>query len=292
MKRLLLAALLLLLGATSGARADPPMWVVKRGDSTVYLFATLHVMKRPPDAWKSAKIENALAASQELWTEHNPDTDVDIGATYLLNFGMDDRHPLAGKLGAEDFALFLKLMARYGLGEPQLRFYRPWAAMLLLQSQTLMGGGFTNLRGADMILGHDAKRAGIPVKSLEVDTDWARNLAELSPADELDLLRDTIHEIAAAGPRDAERRTEASEVAWIAGDIPRMSQDKFMLMSAKSPAAYDAVITKRNAAWLPQIVRLLETPGTYFVAVTAMHLTAKGGIPDLLRAKGYKVEPY
>ena len=65
-----LAALLALgLGAQAmPAAAEPPMWVIKDADSTVYLFGTVHLLD-PSIEWQTPRVRKALDDATQLWVE-------------------------------------------------------------------------------------------------------------------------------------------------------------------------------------------------------------------------------
>src|SRR5688572_23990717 len=50
------------------ASAEPPMWVVKDADSTIYLFGTVHLLD-PAIEWKTARVLKALDQATQLWVE-------------------------------------------------------------------------------------------------------------------------------------------------------------------------------------------------------------------------------
>jgi uncharacterized protein YbaP (TraB family) len=298
-KRVLLAALLLL-GLATAALADPAMWVVRSKDSTVYLLGTIHVLK-PGVHWRSDKLTAAFRASSEYWMEADLDTNPAIAVTYALNFGMDSEHPLSEKLDGKDYALFVKLVTARGLREGQVRFARPWFASLLLTESAFSADGYDPMLGVDRSLEDDARQAGKPVMGLETTDEHMGVLAHLPPKVELSMLVDMLHEIGAAEPAPptqtdaaapALSSLDALEAAWLAGDLKGLNAAGFEEMTRSSPEFFDALITRRNANWVPRISKLLSTPGTYFVAVGAGHLIGPKGVPELLKAKGYEVERY
>jgi uncharacterized protein YbaP (TraB family) len=299
LKRVFLAVLLLL-ACRAAALADPAMWVVKGKDSTVYLLGTIHVLK-PGVKWRSDKLTAAFQASRQYWMEADIDTNPAIAATYALNFGMDTEHALSEKLDAKDYALFVKLVTARGLREGQVRFARPWFASLLLTESAFSADGYDPMLGVDRSLEDDARQAGKPVMGLETTDEHMGVLAHLPPKVELSMLVDMLHEIGAAeentpsetnGAAPAPSPLDALEAAWLAGDLKGLNAAGFQEMTRSSPEFFDALITKRNANWVPKISELLDTPGTYFVAVGAGHLIGPKGVPELLKAKGYKVERY
>ncbi|HVY99266.1 MAG TPA: TraB/GumN family protein [Dongiaceae bacterium] len=287
--RRLLAALLLLLGVPAGALADPAMWVVKGADSTVYLLGTIHALKPGVD-WRSEKLESAFKASVEYWMEADIQEDPAIAGTYILNFGTDSRHPLSEKLKPDEYAQFLRIVAGRGLSEAKVRFARPWFATLLLTGEMLGDSGYDPMNGVDRALETDAKQAGKTVKTFETPAEQLGFLAHLSPEVELAMLVDTLHELRGGTAGGGE--LDALSAAWLAGDTRGLGAAGFQRMRTDSPEMFDVIITRRNAAWVPKIADLLKTPGTYFIAVGAGHLIGKGGVPELLKAKGYKVERY
>ena len=54
--------------ATPAIAGNPALWVIRDTDSTIYLFGTFHAL-RPTTTWRTPAIEQALAASSELWLE-------------------------------------------------------------------------------------------------------------------------------------------------------------------------------------------------------------------------------
>jgi len=289
MKRLL-AFLLLLLGIPAAAFADPAMWVVKSKDSTVYLLGTIHALK-PGVNWRSDKLAAAFGASSEYWMEADIQEDPAIAGTYVLNFGTDSRHPLSEKLTPDDYALFLKSVARHGLDEGRVRFVRPWFATLLLTGDAVGGSGYDSANGVDRALESDAKQAGKTVKTFETPSQQLSFLAHLSPEVELAMLVDSLHALR-DGSKAGTDELDALSAAWLAGDTKGLSAAGVDKMRTESPEMYDVIITRRNTAWVPKIAELMKTPGTYFIAVGAAHMLGKGGVPELLKAEGYKVERY
>jgi hypothetical protein len=56
------------------ARAEPAMWVVKDADSTVYLFGTVHLLKKDV-VWNTPKVQAAMASPKSSgWSCWTPTT--------------------------------------------------------------------------------------------------------------------------------------------------------------------------------------------------------------------------
>jgi uncharacterized protein YbaP (TraB family) len=54
--------------APAPVQAEPAMWVVKDADSTIYLFGTVHLLKKNV-VWNTPKVQAAMADASELWLE-------------------------------------------------------------------------------------------------------------------------------------------------------------------------------------------------------------------------------
>jgi uncharacterized protein len=290
MKRLLLS-LLLLLGLPAGALADPAMWVVKDDDTTIYLLGTIHVLK-PGVNWRSDKLTSAFQASSEYWMEADIQEDPAIAGTYALNFGTDSRKPLSERLSADDYALFVKLITARGMSEGRVRFIRPWLATLLVTGEAFSNSGYDPMNGVDRALETDAKTAGKTVKTFETPAEQLGFFAHLPPEVELAMLVQSLGAARSAVAKAETPELDALSAAWLAGDTDGLGAAGFQELRKQAPEIFDVIITKRNAAWVPKIAELMKSPGTYFIAVGAGHLIGKGGVPELLKAKGFKVDRY
>jgi uncharacterized protein YbaP (TraB family) len=76
--------------------------------------------------------------------------------------------------------------------------------------------------------------------------------------------------------------------AWRTGDQKSLT-DTLALLAEADPAGYDALIVKRNQAWLPVIEKALGEKGTIFVTAGATHLIGPDGLVARLRGDGYSV---
>ena len=56
------------------------------------------------------------------------------------------------------------------------------------------------------------------------------------------------------------------------------------------PDLFERMVTVRNRAWLPRIEGLLNGDETAMVVVGALHLVGPGGLIEMLRDQGYRVE--
>lgn len=76
--------------------------------------------------------------------------------------------------------------------------------------------------------------------------------------------------------------------AWRNGD-QKILTNTLTLLAEADPSGYDALIVKRNQAWLPVIEKALTEKGTTFVTVSATHLIGPDGLVAQLRRDGHAV---
>ena len=111
---------------------NPALWQVKGVHASVYLFGTVHVMKKDLQ-WETPKIKEALKASDTLYLEI---TDVDMTSVakvqpLVMQLGLDPGHPLSTKLSPEDITALDEAVKKMGLpGEAAIEPMRPWLVYL------------------------------------------------------------------------------------------------------------------------------------------------------------------
>ena len=274
----LLACLVLLLPVS--AFAHPALWVVKRADTTIYLFGTVHLLPNDTD-WRYPALDRALAASDSLTIELTDDGPAHMQAL-VLQYGLDPAHPLIDKLSPRENAALASAAQTAGVpgGVRTLQIMRPWLAALTLAVTPLLKAGLDPAHGVDKLLQAQMLAAGKPVDGLETAEQQIRFLADLPPAVELAFLRATLH--------DADQgSTELTELigAWKAGDTAAIAKLEDEDLRQREPALYQRLLVERNRNWAGRIATMLQKPGTIFIAVGAAHLAG----PDSVQAQLHKL---
>jgi uncharacterized protein YbaP (TraB family) len=276
-----LAAAVLL--AAPPALAEPALWIVKDKDSTIYLFGTVHIL-RPDTAWRSPKIEAAFNAADELWLEIPDVSSLSaqlVGGFFTLRYGLSPSRPLSSRLTREEYAILDKAARTAGFTAQSLNAFRPWLASMLIQTSSMVEGGFDANSGVEMKLTASSRTRKIPVKGFETIEQQLRIFADLPEEDELAMLRETLETFAegAEGLDDI-----VSE--WIEGDVAAIEKMVVADMLRESPAVYDALLKNRNANWAAKIEEMLKGSGVAFVAVGAAHLVGPHSVQAHLKARG------
>ncbi|MEJ2817229.1 TraB/GumN family protein [Caulobacter sp. CCG-8] len=277
------AVMVLAMGA-GPVRAEPSLWVIKDKDSTIYLFGTVHVL-RPETQWRTPKIAKAFEAADDVVMEiEQPEKPADTQAL-MLKYGIDRTTPLSAKLKPETYA---KLQAAgQGMGFPPqaLDVMRPWLAALTVSLTPLLKAGYDPESGVEKLLNAQAKAAGKPVSAFETMEQQVRFFADMTPAQETQLLESTLDEV-----DDGPAKIDALVNAWASGDQAELKRQMVDEMQGEYPELYKLLLVDRNADWAQQLKTKLAGSGVSFVAVGAGHLTGPDSVQAQLAKLGVKTE--
>jgi uncharacterized protein YbaP (TraB family) len=285
MLRLALAAVLVLAAVGASAQDDdrnPPLFLVEDGDSKGYLLGSVHMLPEgalPMPAAVEAAYDEAEVLAFEL------DLDVAMAsAQTMLMAGMDEE-TVAAALSEEQKAAFDAYATPLGLPGGALDRFEPWLASLTLATLTIQNAGITG-EGVDAYFFNRAKADEKERVAFETVALQTAVFDDLATADQVALLMTGIED----EPSAAVEMFDAMVAAWATGDDDALAAIMTDGMDA-TPALYDALLTTRNRAWVPQIEGLLgrEREDT-LVVVGAGHLVGEGSVVEMLRAAGYTVE--
>ena len=281
-----LAALFcLLFVASSSASAQPSLWVVKGPHATVYLFGSVHVLKKDVP-WRTPKIDAALKQSGSLWLEITNADDQQALQPLVMQLGLDQAHPLSTKLSKDELAKLDKVATVAGIpnGEASLESLRPWLVAVMLSVAPIIKAGYDPNSGVESVLKPEFTSANKPVQGFETAEQQLHYFADMPEKQQIDYLIQGIDDF----DKESDKFDKIVS-SWYAGDdatIDKLMSEDF---KDKSPDLYRVLIVKRNQAFAAQIDKLLKGDGTIFVSVGAAHLIGSDGINALLQKMGYTV---
>jgi uncharacterized protein YbaP (TraB family) len=266
----------------SPALAEPALWKVQGPHATVYLFGTIHVLKKTTD-WRTPKIDNAFKSAGTLWEEIKDGDDPTVMQPLMIKYGLDRDHPVSSKLDAKGKAKLATVEAMVGAAPAQIEPLRPWMAALTLDLLPLLKAGYDPNSGVDNILKAQAKARGEPLEAFESIEQQIRFFADLPEKEEVDYLLSTLD--------DADKGAGLIEQlidAWAAGDLAKLEALLNSDMRDKYPALYQKLLVNRNKAFAAKIETLLKGEGVSFVAVGAGHLVGRDSVQANLERDGFK----
>ena len=262
--------------------ADPAIWVVKDPDTTIYLFGTFHALDGKSD-WFNEEVKTAFDQSSEVVLELPPMEDKAALQPIVMKYAIDTSgKPLSEKLSPAAKEKYVKALTEMGVPPAAFDKFKPFFAALTVIMAGAQKIGMTGEQGAEAILTKAAKDGKKPISGLET-VDYQMSLfANLSEADQIKMLEETLSEIDKLGEMFGEMNKH-----WTAGDAEGMA--KLMNdLNAQSPAMYKTLLTDRNANWAEWIDKRLDKPGVVFMGVGAGHLGGKDSVQDLLAKRGIK----
>jgi uncharacterized protein YbaP (TraB family) len=271
--------------ADASVKATPAMWVVKNGKTTVYLFGSVHVMKKGV-AWETPKVADALKQSGTLYLEIADTGPAAMQAMQplLMSLGMDAEHPLSTKISADDVATLDAAMKKLGQGEAQLEPMQPWLVYLTMSALPMIQAGYDPSSGIDRVLQDEATAQGKPVKGFETGEQQLHYLADFPQAEQVALLHETLEELPKAVPQINEMVED-----WEKGDVDKIAAMENDDLMKKHPDLYKKLLVDRNVDIANTIAGMLKDPaaGTVFVAVGAAHLAGPDSILKDLEKDGF-----
>lgn len=280
-----LAAFAAVLALAGPARADPPMWVVRDADSELVLFGSVHLL--PPGlAWRTAALDAALGRAEDLWLELPVDEASQQQGAKLAQQRMllPKGQTLDGQLSAAGRARLRRIAPGLGLTAQQLQPLRPWMAEVTLTVALAQRAGATSGGGVEQTLNRDpnvtARR-----RAFETVEQQVALFADAPAREQAAALEQTMREIE-EDPLSYERLAKA----WAASDLAALQAEALDPMRKQSPALFKRLVTDRNRTWTGMIVERLKGSGRTVVVVGAGHLIGRDGLPQRLRALGYRVE--
>jgi uncharacterized protein YbaP (TraB family) len=276
-------------GVSVLTEAKPALWKIKGAKGTLYLFGSVHVMKKEVH-WDTGKVKAAFDASDALYLEIAGLDEVAQKAMQpdVMALGMDTEHPLSTKISKEDVTLLDDAVKSLGLpGESALEPMRPWLAFISIATLPLVKAGYDLNSGIDKALEEEAKAAKKPVHGFETALSQMHALSDMPEDLQVKALHVELEELPAEPAR-----LQKMVADWSHGDVEAIGKQDERELKARVPELYDRLVVKRNVAFTDGIEKLLKDPstGTVFAAIGAGHLAGDESVLALLKARGFVSE--
>lgn len=265
--------------------ASPALWKVRNGDSTVYIFGSLHILP-PSFEWRTPAIKTAIETS-DIFVFEVP---VDDAATqrqkdFIVKNGLLPRGASLRKvLNRIEFDTYSRVLLGAGLKPEHFTRYRPWLAAVVVGLAYVHRRDLTMLDGADDQIIQEAQERGKELRYLESIED---QMSLLVMGDDLAQIRALKRQLVSL-PQSVSHTQDLVDT-WAEGDAERFAaliERDF----AGHVEAQDLLISNRNRTWIPRVAELLQGGKTAMVTVGAAHIGGPKGVISLLCGEGYSVE--
>lgn len=273
---------LLLAAAPVAANAAPALWQVSDGDSKVWLFGSIHVLK-PDVEWRTPAFDETLKQADQVYFEADIGPLGQLGLVIQsLKMALAKPEPWSAKLSIDETDQVTRALERLGLTLPQLLSYPPWLAGAMVEETAVEKHGYQPALGVDSILQAELpkERKAYFETAVEqmgmlaaepVDRQVARFVQTVGALDKLPAQLDAMTKSWA----DGKGEDLASQIA----DDPTMDE-----------AFAQTMVRDRNAKWVASIEGLLADNHQDLIIVGAAHLSGEGSVIDLLGKAGFTVE--
>ncbi len=285
--------------ASGPVRAQParmPFYVATRGRTTIYLLGTLHVgdpNDYPPNHPFRAPILGALAASPTLALELSPD-DLLVSQDDVSKYGVCSYQCLP-KLLPEPLWHKLEMRLRSNPAAlDEIRKMRPWLAALLVETYDSLSAGLQTEYGTEAQLQNVYLRQKGRVVGLERLAEQMRAFTGLTLAQQREMLAQDLVQTPAENVADVRtlhrlwRVGDADAIAaWEAAKSEKLARDKRI-----SAQVDNKIVFERNRRFVNRMLAISAPNKPVFVAIGALHLGGQKGVLQLLRQRGFVVDPY
>jgi hypothetical protein len=282
-RKFLLASAAVAALAAGAARAEPALWVVTGGESTVWLFGSVHLLPEGGFAVGDA-LADALGEAERVCLEIDTGAEDEAAmASVTLARAVDPEGRGLFELLGPDAERVRAAAVDAGVPLDALAMFEPWFAGLTVSVMALQAHGYDVQHGVEQIIQAEARDAGKPSCGLETLDGQLGLLDGLPGTLQNEILLQALDE---AG--SIESLIEPMLDAWRRGDeagLKRSLEDDF----EGYPELADALIYRRNARWVEQVTKMLEGDEDVLLVVGAMHLVGERGLPALLAGRGFKV---
>jgi uncharacterized protein YbaP (TraB family) len=279
-------AALLTLGSAAEARAPqvarPALWEVSDPDTTIYLFGTIHLL--PSDMqWRTAKLDHALASSQELVVEtivddKDPTKLMSAMASLGLARGLP---PILERLPRAKRPALEAAIKKSGVPVQAYNGMKTWMAAFLLLANQFRELGLSG--GVEGVLRNDFLAHSKPIGELETNVEQLSFFDRLPEAAQRMLLEGAIED-----GKSMKQEFGGMLDSWSRGDVAGIAKT-FDRDLSTSPELRESLIRQRNSNWSKWIQHRMMQPGAVMIAVGAGHLAGKSSVLEMLKKDGYKV---
>lgn len=249
----------------------------------LYLCGTIHIL-REQDYPLPAGYETAYQNSNELLFELPPGSSDSADLTMRMrDLGLlPQGAQLEQILGSTDWEKVAAWAKKRNLSSSILNRYHPWFVSLMMVAVEYEALGAGAAHGVDKHFEQRAGKDGKPGAGLETVEEQLALFSGMTPAQELDVLRQTLAELATV-----EQEYEAMIRAWRQGDLTSL-QTMLFREAARHPELMELFLVRRNQAWAPRLIEMLQKGRSVMVLVGAGHLGGGEGLISLLAKAGYQ----
>lgn len=253
------------------------LWQVESNGNVVYLLGSIHLADESIYPLDSA-ILKAFDESEYLVLEMNPSAQNAFDIYKYMSFGGDTL--LKNMISTEQYLRIQEMMKKHNVPEMAYASFKPWAAVMTLQSLEMLSNGFTSQEGVDMHFLDKAQKTGKVVKELE-SLEF-----QMSIMDKLNDFTGEYLDYTLAELDDTKKFVKELLEAWKQGDGDKIYK---IAQEGNQHEGFEEVMEElnysRNVNMTDKILDYIQSGDKHFVVVGSLHLLGERGIIKLLENK-------
>lgn len=273
---------LLLAACQQKQDARPALWQVDGANGErAWLLGTIHALP-DPISLDSKVFDRVTAEASSLVVEVAAlEDDKRTALAFHRLSAVAAAPPLAARANAADRPVLAQFLNDAKIAPDRFNQMETWAAALALGQAISGRNGDDSGNGADRLVLKAMK--GKPIAEFEGAERQLAIFDALPEAEQRDLLSAVIRSAPTA--RDDGRRLQQ---AWLRGDVAALTAlDRQGLLA--DPELREALLVRRNQAWIEALLPMLARGEKPLVAVGALHLVGEDGLIARLESRGLKV---
>jgi uncharacterized protein YbaP (TraB family) len=271
--------------AAVSAQADSPVWKVVKGERTLFIGGTVHLLTPSdyplPDAFEHAyKSSSIIVFETDIQKLQTPESQ----QAMIQQVAYPEGVTLKDTLDQETYSNFLDYLAQRGIPHDNIVKFKAGMVSITLTMVELQRLGLTGT-GVDQFYSLRALNDHKEIGALETVDEQIAFIAKMGEGKESELIEYTINQMI-----ELPTLMNVMKQAWRIGDIQKLNEVGLEPIKTGFPEIYAGLILNRNNAWMSKIDAMLETPEIEFVLFGALHLAGDDGVLAQLKAKGYTIE--
>jgi len=267
------------------AHAKTSVWEVSKGDNTVYIGGTVHVLPAdafplPPEFDYAYQHADKVAFETDISLMNSPQVQQSMQQKMLL----DDNATLDSVLNKQALDALKAYAANNGLPLANLQRLKPSIISVMITMLEMKKLGVAG-EGVDAFYDNLAQKDGKERLFLESIDFQIDTLLSMGQGQESEFILMTLEQV-----NDYKNLLDSMLKGWRMGDSSVIEEVVINPTKAQSEALFEQLFTARNKNWISHIDLMLNDKPTEFVLVGAGHLYGDDSVIDLLQKKGYSVK--
>ena len=265
--------------------AASPVWKVSKGESTLYLGGTVHVLAKS-DYPLPEPFNQAYQASTKVIFETDMQQVKTLEFQQAMMTGMmyQDGRTLKTVLSKATYAQLQQFMAERSMPIELFQSFKPSMVMLTLTMAELQRLGLGEA-GVDAYFFTKAISDGKQLGELETPGQQLQYLSAMGEGKEDEFISYSLDEM-----KHLPAMMSEMKAAWVSGDLEQLHEIGIESMRRDFPNMYKHLLVERNNNWMPQLISMLANHEVELVLVGALHLVGEHGLLEQLGQKGYTVQ--